>query len=122
MQYCWQHPLSMDTKPDFKTLKFKPTEIVFRLRNFATDECYDDAWLHNLLTQAADEIERQHTPVQPEKVEVMEKALQEIIRRSSMLIHQNTGRWDMRIEHDVRSHNVTAGNIKIARTAISNQQ
>jgi len=44
--------------------------------------------------------------------------LKEIVRRSQMLIHQNTGRWDMTVEHDARSHGVTSGNVRIAQDAL----
>ena len=48
----------------------------------------------------------------------LENALREIVRRSELLIHQNTGRWDMRVEHDSRSFGVTDGNIRIARDVL----
>jgi len=42
----------------------------------------------------------------PTNEQIMVKALSEIARVSGMCIHQNTGRWDMRIEHDKRSYDI----------------
>lgn len=53
-----------------------------------------------------------------ERVARMEAALREIIRRGEMCIHQNTGRWDMSVEHDRRSYNIIASNNDIAREAL----
>lgn len=47
-------------------------------------------------------------------------AMNEVIRRSSLLMHQNIGRWDMRIEHDKRSSDVTMTNIEILADALKN--
>lgn len=52
------------------------------------------------------------------RIEQLEKALTEIIERSSMLIYQNTGRWNIEKEHDMRSLHVTEGNIRIAKSAL----
>jgi hypothetical protein len=52
------------------------------------------------------------------RISELEDALREIVRRSNLLIHQNTGRWDMTVEHDARSHGVTEGNVRIARQAL----
>lgn len=54
-----------------------------------------------------------------ERVEAMEAALREVRRRSSLLMHQNIGRWSMRVEHDKRSSDVTATNIEIIDAALS---
>lgn len=49
---------------------------------------------------------------------ILRHALEEIVRRSAMLIHQNTGRWSMTVEHDKRSYDVTDTNISIAQKAL----
>jgi hypothetical protein len=49
---------------------------------------------------------------------ILRDVLEEIVRRSAMLIHQNTGRWSMSIEHDKRSYDVTDTNIAIAQKAL----
>lgn len=51
-------------------------------------------------------------------IETLEKALNEIKRRSEICIQQNTGRWDMKIEHDRRSYNIIKTNADIARRAL----
>lgn len=53
------------------------------------------------------------------RIQELENALKEIVRRSNLLIHQNTGRWDVTIEHDVRAFEVTRGNIDIAREVLN---
>lgn len=47
------------------------------------------------------------------EVDRLREALEEIDRRTGLLIHQNTGRWDMKIEHDKRSYDVSEGNRRI---------
>jgi hypothetical protein len=49
----------------------------------------------------------------------MEEGVQEIARRTELLIHQNTGRWNMTIEHDRRSYGVSDGNLSIARRLLT---
>ena len=51
--------------------------------------------------------------------EALVEALREVRRRSGLLMHQNIGRWDMRVEHDKRSSDVTATNIEIISSALS---
>jgi hypothetical protein len=46
------------------------------------------------------------------------EALLEINRRTTLLVHQNTGRWDMSVEHDQRTINVLNSNFEIARKAL----
>ena len=46
------------------------------------------------------------------------EAIEEANRRAGMLIHQNTGRWDMTVEHDIRTYNVTASNMRILDNAL----
>lgn len=45
-------------------------------------------------------------------------AMREVIRRSALLVHQNTGRWDMTVEHDKRSYDVTRTNMEILMDAL----
>lgn len=55
---------------------------------------------------------------------ILQNAIEEIIRRSELLLQQNMGRCNTDIEHDKRSYGVTLGNIDIGRVAlqqISNQ-
>lgn len=52
------------------------------------------------------------------KLAVAREALGEISRRTGLLIHQNTGRWDMRLEHDKRTVGVLTVNQGIARAAL----
>lgn len=54
-----------------------------------------------------------------ERIARMEAALREIIRRGELCIHQNTGRWDMSVEHDQRSYNIINTNNDIARAALA---
>lgn len=49
------------------------------------------------------------------------EALEEIERRTGLLIHQNTGRWDMSVEHDRRSYHVSEGNLEIASQALKGE-
>lgn len=53
-----------------------------------------------------------------QRIAKLEAALLEIVRRSQMLVYQNSGRWDMTVEHDARSQGVTEGNIKLAEDAL----
>lgn len=46
------------------------------------------------------------------------EALEEINRRTELLVHQNTGRWSMQIEHDRRTKGVLESNVLIARAAL----
>ncbi len=48
----------------------------------------------------------------------LEAALHEVHRRTGLLLHQNTGRWNMTIEHDVRTVNVLQSNQEIASKAL----
>lgn len=52
------------------------------------------------------------------RVTALEAALREISRRTGLLVHQNTGRWDMRVEHDRRTVGVLQGNQAIAAQAL----
>jgi hypothetical protein len=51
--------------------------------------------------------------------EALVEALREVRRQSGLLMHQNIGRWDVRVEHDKRSSDVTATNIEIISRALS---
>lgn len=53
-----------------------------------------------------------------ERIQILEGALNEIIRRSNLLIHQNNGRWNFELEHDKRSFNVVDSNVRIAEAAL----
>lgn len=53
-----------------------------------------------------------------QRVRELEEALGEISRRTGLLIHQNTGRWDTRLEHDRRTVDVLTVNQRIARKAL----
>ncbi|HEX8413390.1 MAG TPA: hypothetical protein VF637_05825 [Sphingomicrobium sp.] len=57
----------------------------------------------------------------PREVERLREALAEIARRGALCIHQNTGCWDMTVEHDRRSYNVLASNNEIALAALASQ-
>lgn len=46
------------------------------------------------------------------------EALTEIERRTGLLINQNTGRWNMGLEHDLRTVSVLNGNQEIANAAL----
>lgn len=50
--------------------------------------------------------------------ERMRAALVEITRRTGLLIMQNTGRWNVTVEHDARTMGVLGGNQEIAREAL----
>lgn len=50
--------------------------------------------------------------------ERLREALGEISRRTGLLIHQNTGRWKMNIEHDKRTVDVLTANQRIASAAL----
>ena len=50
--------------------------------------------------------------------ESLEAAMNEVIRRSNLLIHQNIGRWNMNVEHDKRSYDVVSSNIAILVDAL----
>lgn len=52
------------------------------------------------------------------EIERLRAALEEIQRVAAMCIHQNTGRWDMRIEHDRRSYGVLDGIVEKTRSAL----
>ena len=53
------------------------------------------------------------------RVGMLEKALSEIQGRTGMLLHQNAGRWDVRVEHERRAVNVLHVNQQIAGEALS---
>lgn len=56
---------------------------------------------------------------QDARIAELEKALSEIQRRTGLLIHQNTGRWSMRVEHDKRTVDVLMSNQEIAAEALT---
>jgi hypothetical protein len=56
------------------------------------------------------------------KVARLREALTEINRRSGLLMHQNTGRWDATLEHDRRTVGVIETNMEIARAALKDTQ
>jgi hypothetical protein len=51
--------------------------------------------------------------------ERLTKAIAEIQRRTSLLVMQNTGRWDMRVEKDRRTRDVIGVNQEIASEALA---
>lgn len=53
-----------------------------------------------------------------ERAAGLEEALRETQRRTGLLMHQNTGRWNATIEHDRRTMDVLQGNQDIARKAL----
>ncbi len=53
-----------------------------------------------------------------DRITILENAIREVNRRSALLIHQNTGRWDMTKEHDRRTHGVVQSNINILKNAL----
>lgn len=55
------------------------------------------------------------------RVKVLEGALEEIGRRTGLLIHQNTGRWNMTVEHDKRTFDVLSTNQKIVAQALKQE-
>lgn len=57
-----------------------------------------------------------------EVVEKLEAALREIARRNDLLIHQNTGRWDISGERDRRTYDVLLANNGIARAALEGKK
>lgn len=58
---------------------------------------------------------------QNKRIQELEDALNEIVSRSRLLIHQNMGRWDMTVEHDRRAYWVVETNIGIARDVLGDR-
>jgi hypothetical protein len=52
------------------------------------------------------------------KLDILKDALEQVQVRTALLIHQNTGRWNSKVEHDMRTMNVLACNMRILTEAL----
>lgn len=52
------------------------------------------------------------------KLDILKDALEQVHARTSILIYQNTGRWDMNVEHDRRTMKVLECNMRLLTEAL----